>query len=275
MSESFVVYAFPWNLSLNVTHDVVALGYFDQTVVVLTTGNVHLISGVDPDSLSIDKLSYNEACVSKRSVVSSPSGVIYASPDGLVLIGPNGMSMLTRTLYTKEQWRELNPEKLIGFYQDGQYLGFFEGTGTGIIFDFEMQDIVNVELAGKQVYGGHVDTEDDALYLLIFDTAYRIEKWEGSSSTLSFVWRSKDFFSSRPVNMGAARIIGLQSSASPVLFRTYLDGEQVDSFSITDDEPFRLSAGMKGRDWEFQVDGTAEVYEVRMAPGIAELQHGN
>ncbi|WP_027178769.1 hypothetical protein [Maridesulfovibrio bastinii] len=275
VSESFVAYAFPWNLALNVPHDVVALGYFDQTVVVLTKGHAHLINGVDPESLSIDKLSYNEACVSKRSVVNSPAGVIYASPDGLVLIGPNGMSMLTSSLYTKEQWRDLNPEKLIGFYQDGQYIAFFEGTGTGIIFDFEMQDIVNVSLTGKQVYGGHVDTEDDALYLLTYDTTYRIEKWEGSSSTLSFVWKSKDFFSSRPVNMGAARIMGEQSEASPVQFKTYLDGELVDSCVITDDEPFRLSAGMKGRDWEFQLEGTAEVFEVRMAPGIAELQYGN
>lgn len=275
VSESFVAYAYPWNLALNVPHDVVGLGYFDQTVVVLTEGHAHLINGVDPESLSIDKLSYNESCVSKRSVVNSPAGVIYASPDGLVLIGPNGMSMLTSSVYTKEQWRALNPEKLIGFYQDGQYLGFFEGTNEGIVFDFESQDIGNIKLDGKQVYGGHVDTEDDALYLLTYDTAYRIEKWEGSSSALTFTWRSKDFFFSRPLNMGAARIMGEQSEASPVLFKTFMDGDLVDSFAITDDEPFRLSAGMSGRDWEFQLEGTAKVDEVRMAPGIAELQYGN
>ena len=276
VSEPYIPYAYPWNYSLSVPSEIVMLGHYDQTVVVLTKGHAHLVGGLDPESLSMDKLSFNQACVSKRSVVSSPGGVIYAAPDGLVMIGGEGMSMLTRILYTKEQWRALNPESLIGFYQDGQYIGFFEGTGQGIIFDFESQDAVDIELTGKKVYGGHVDTEDDALYLLTYDeTNYRIEKWEGAATHLSYTWKSKDFFASTPLNMATARVIGTQSAGNPVTFKTYRNGTLLETKTITNNNPFRLVNGITGQDWEFQVSGTAEISEVRMSTSISELQYGN
>lgn len=275
VSEAFIPYAYPWNYGLSVPHTLVGLGYFNQTVVALTEGHAHLIQGLDPESLSMDKLSFNQACVSKRSIANSPGGVIYASPDGLVLIGPEGMTMLTRGLYTKEQWRALSISNLIGFYQDGQYLGFFEGTGEGFIFDFEGQDISDISLTGKEVYGGHVDTEGDALYLLTYDdTNYRIEKWEGSATPMTYTWKSKDFFSATPLNLGAARINGAQSAGNPVTFKTYRNGTLLDTKTITNDEPFRLTNGVKGYDWEFELIGTAEVFEVRLAASITELQYG-
>ncbi|BDQ35932.1 hypothetical protein SYK_02920 [Pseudodesulfovibrio nedwellii] len=273
-SESYIPYAYPWNFRLSVPHDIVTGGYFNQTVVVLTTGHAHLIGGLDPESLSMDKVSYNQACISKRSVANSPGGVIYASPDGLVMIGPEGQTVLTRSVYTKKQWRDLPTSSLIGFYQDGQYIGFFEGTGNGIIFDFESQDIGNISLVGKKVYGGYVDTEDDALYLLTYDdTDYRIEKWEGAATAMTYTWKSKDFFYSTALNLGAARIMGKQAVGDPVYFKVYRNGVHQETKIITNDEPFRLTNGVKGYDWEFQVEGTAKVFEVRMAASITELQY--
>jgi hypothetical protein len=275
VSESYIPYAYPWPFTLSVPHDAVALGHFNQTVVVLTKGHAHLVHGVDPSSLSMDKVSYNQACVSKRSVVNTPIGVVYASPDGLAIIGPEGQNFLTRGLYTKEQWRQLGPESLIGFFQDGEYLAFFEGTGDGFIFDFEFQSITHISLVGKKVYGGHVDTEDDALYLLTYDdTNYRIEKWEGAATAMTYTWKSKDFFFSTPLNLGAARINGKQSADNPVTFKTYRDGVHLETKFITSNAPFRLISGVKGYDWEFQVEGTAKVFEVRLAASITELQYG-
>ncbi|MBI9113142.1 hypothetical protein [Maridesulfovibrio ferrireducens] len=275
VSESFIPYAYSWKFKLSVPSEIVGLGHFDQTVVVLTKDKAHLIAGIDPSSLSMDKLSFNQSCVAKKSIVNIPGGVLYAAPDGLTLIGPAGVSMLTRPLYTKEQWQTLEPEKLISFYHDGQYFGFFEGTNRGIIYDFELQDIVNIELAGKKVYGGYVDTEDDALYLLTFDdTNYRIERWEGSATPMSYLWKSKDSFYSIAINMGAARIIGTQSALSPLAFRLYADGNLFSTNSITSEEAFRLPSGTLARDWEFEIEGSAEVYEVRVSTSIGDLQNG-
>lgn len=272
-SEVFISYAYPWTYRLSVPSDIVALANYEQTVVVLTKGHAHLINGLAPESLSMAEVSYPQSCVSKRSVASSPVGVIWASPDGLMMLGGEGMTNLTRQVYTRDQWRDLGPGNLMGWYQDGRYLGFFEGSPRGFLLDFEDGHVVDIVLTGKTVHGGHVDTEDDALYLLTHDgTNYRIEQWEGAATNMTYRWRAKDFFSSTAVNLGAARIMGQQSAGNPVTFKTYRDGVLLDTKTITHTRPFRLRAGMTGHAWSFELSGAARVSEVRMAPSITELQ---
>ncbi|MDK2957793.1 MAG: hypothetical protein PWQ57_3291 [Desulfovibrionales bacterium] len=275
VSESFIPYAYPTAYTLTTPADIVALGRFDQAVVVLTQAHPHVIQGIDPESLSMDKMPYNQACVAKRSVVNAPLGVIYASPYGLFLIGPEGPGLLTSSVYTKRQWAALHPASLIGFYIDNQYVGFFSGTNAGIVFDFESGDVGTIKFTDRVVYGGHIDPEDDSLYLLTNDgSTYLIEQWKGSESPLVCFWKSKEFFSSVPMNLGAARIYGEQSPGDALNFTTYANGELLDAIAVTDNKPFRLKSGTKANDWSFSVSGTAEAYEVRMGASIGELQNG-
>lgn len=119
VSEPFISYAFPTAYRLTTEDSIVALGYVDGTIIVLTTGRPYLAAGQEPESLQITHLPIEQACVSARSVGNLPGGVVYASPDGLMLFTSGNQTLLTGQTFTREQWQALQPETLMGTVHDG------------------------------------------------------------------------------------------------------------------------------------------------------------
>jgi hypothetical protein len=109
-SEPYYPHAWPAQYMLTVDFNIVGLGVYQQTLVVLTTSFPYLISGVSPISMSQQKLPIPQPCVSKKSIASDQYGVLYASPNGLVSLGSGTQDVVTMPLYTRDEWQELNPE---------------------------------------------------------------------------------------------------------------------------------------------------------------------
>jgi hypothetical protein len=106
-SEPFQPYAWPREYELSLKYLGVGLGVFGQTVVVLTTGFPSYVSGSDSASMSEQVIENPQACVSKRSIVSTNGGVFYASPDGICLASGAGVQLLTLGAYSREDWQAL------------------------------------------------------------------------------------------------------------------------------------------------------------------------
>lgn len=114
-------YAWPEEYRIPLQYPGVALGVFGQTVVVLTMGPPSYVSGSDSASMSEQKLESAQACVSKRSVVSTEGGVIYASPDGICIAGPGGVQLITTGAYSKEDWQALGLTTSFAAFSEGVY----------------------------------------------------------------------------------------------------------------------------------------------------------
>ena len=115
VSEPYLLHA--WNplYALPVSDDIVGTGKYANTIVALTKKNPTLIYGVDPSAMTARELYINQGCISKRSIVSGPFGVLYASPDGLVLVGEGASGIIaTENFLTRDQWQALNPHTLMG-----------------------------------------------------------------------------------------------------------------------------------------------------------------
>lgn len=108
----YMPYAWPIEYMLTMNSPVVAIASFGQSLVVGTTSNPHLITGIDPAAMSEERLDIPQACVSKRSMISVGSGVVYASPDGLVYIGLGGSRMVTAAHFTGKEWQAFRPESM-------------------------------------------------------------------------------------------------------------------------------------------------------------------
>jgi hypothetical protein len=122
--EPYAPYAWPIEYQQTLKYNIVALGVFGQTVVVLTEGHPYYASGADSASMSTQEVEVPQSCVAKRTVASVEGGVIFASPDGLCLATASGVQVLTHLAFSKDDWQALVDGNAFGAYNDGSYYLF-------------------------------------------------------------------------------------------------------------------------------------------------------
>ena len=187
-------YTYPQEYVQTLDYPIVGLACLDTTLVVLTEGTPYLIQGTAPEYMRGVKYDLEQACVSKRSIVSLEGAVLYASPDGLVLLTAGGGSVISEALFRREDWQKLHPQTIHAYGHDGKYIAFHAKatvngfTYYGFILDLKSKQFVQHNLS--TVTAGYNDLRHDQLYLATTD--YQVVKWEGGYPLLGH-WRSKRF----------------------------------------------------------------------------------
>lgn len=258
-----------WPHSYPVDAEVVGIGTFGQTVVVLTKSFPYVMQGVDPAAMSTSKLELRQSCVSKRSIVETGEGVMYASPDGLVSIG-NGISLVTQNVMSRDQWQFYNPDTIKAYLHNGRWHGFYTDDNNArglLVLDFTGQGAVmtvsDINLA-SDVRAGFQDASTDTLYLATGTNIVRFD----AGSPLTYLWRSKLFRAPAHLNFSVAQV---KASAYPVTLRVYADGALKLTKTVSSDAHFRLPSGFKALDWYVELEGTNDVTEFFMATSVLEL----
>ena len=258
-----------WPVQYNQTVDfpVVGLGRMDTTLAVLTTGTPYFIQGSHPDSMVVVKSDLEQACASKRSIVSTNNSVIYASPDGLVLLSSGGSRLLTEQMFTRKQWQDtFNPPSIHAYQHDMKYVAFYTNGATtgGFIFDLSTGQLI---LHTLYATAGYNDLQADKLYTAFSDRTVKI--WQAGAA-LSYTWKSKKFTMPQIMGFSCAQV---EAEAYPVTAKVYSDGTLVHTQTVAGRTPFRLPV-TPGRDWEFQIEGNTEVFAVLVAQSMQELANG-
>ena len=269
-SETLIQYAFPSAYSLTTESDIVGGGYTGSLVVVLTETVPYLLIGQNPESLSLKRLGYQQKCVSARSIVNVPGGVAYGSPDGLFFINEAGLgSLLTRNLFTKDQWKALVPANLFGFYYDDCYLGFFSGTKKGFSLNLETGAYQSLSLS-QNVYGGEYSPDADLLFLIQTKSAIReIVSWQ-TGSDQDYFWDSKVFSYTAHQTFTAWKIEGDFTGGKTVSLKIYIDGALAATKVVSSNQIFRVrTSPERGREFQIKLQGLAKIDRIFMA-GFAE-----
>ena len=258
-----------WPVQYNQTVDspVIGLGRMDTTLAVLTTGTPYFIQGSSPDAMVVVKSDLEQACASKRSIVSTNNSVIYASPDGLVLLSSGGSRLLTEQMFSRALWQEaFNPSSIHAYQQDMKYVAFYNNgvTAGGFIFDLTSGHFIYHNIYAT---AGYNDLQADKLYTAFSDRTVKI--WQAGSA-LSYIWRSKKFTMPQIMGFSCAQV---EAEAYPVTAKVYSDGTLVHTQTVAGRTPFRLPVA-PGRDWEFQIEGNTEVFAVLVAQSMEELANG-
>lgn len=205
-SEPYLPHTWPSGYMVSVDSEIVGLGVYDTSVVVLTKNRPYILTGTNPESMSQVKLPLNQPCVSKRSIASDQYGVLYASPNGLVSIGTGQQDIVTTPLYTRDDWQELNPGAMLGAIWNNLYIGFTQvGAKLSAIviargdipplftLDFDA-NAVFIDRSNSDLYA--VSNTDNAVYELDSDVV---------NSTF-YEWLSKVFIMPNPMSFGALKI---------------------------------------------------------------------
>jgi hypothetical protein len=267
--EPYAPYAFPPSYRVTTEFPIVGLGVFGQTLFVGTTGNPYLISGSDSASMSSVKLDSNQSCVSRRSIASVPGGVIYASPDGLCIASSSGVQVVTRTMFTREDWQALVPSSIFGIAHEDIYYFFYN---TGSVTGCYALDMNNKKLgtvtALTAVTTVYVDRETDELFANdntnireLFSTGRRTALWESGLITLP-----------TQTIMSWLKVYGDQSGGTTATIRWYADGVLRHTAVVSSTEPVRLPAG-RWLEHKVSVESAARVTKVVIASTTQELQN--
>jgi len=269
LSEPYRPYAWPETYTQTVDYPVVGLGSIDTTLVVLTTGTPYYLQGSHPDAMVLVTSDLEQACASKRSIVSMDGVVVYASPDGLVALTPSGSRILTEQLFERADWQAFDPASMHAYGHDRQYIAFYDnGVDQGcIIQGCIIYDFVTGSISQSSIYADAAfrDLQDDALYLL--DGSKNVVSWEGGSAQ-AYTWKSKRFTMPRETSFALAQIYA--ESYSDLTFKFYGDGVLLHTQTVTGRGHFRLPA-TPAHDIEFQLEGTDEVFAVNIAQSAEEL----
>ncbi len=265
ISEPYRVHA--WNpfARYPCNYPVIGTGQTGNTLVALTAENPFIISGMNPTAMSATELKIDQGCLSRRSIVSGPFGVAYASPDGIVVVNGQNAGVVSDGLFSREQWRKLNPSSIVASHLDNRYIFSYtktNGEQGGYIFDPKRPDtgLIHFDTAFTAVYK---DALADGLFVVADGFIKRFE----TGDPLTYQWQSKVLIT-RPRSFNCARIEA--ASYDNLTFVLYRDGQEVMRQVITGDYGFRLPAP-RGSQWQFALTGTDTVYAITLADSMMEL----
>ena len=260
-SEAYLPHSYPLANQLTTKDDIVAIASIASGLLVTTKGKPLLASGTDPSAMAIVEIDANLPNSNKRSLVDMGEYAIYASPDGLVIASNSGVQLITQQIFTRDQWQDYYPENIEGYEYEGKYVGFtWDGTNApskkGFIFDPRggANAFVNLDF---YAHAGYNDRENDILYLVIDGT---LKIFSNNSTRRSYEWKSKQFFSNRPLSPGVAKVDA--DSYNSLTFKLFADGSLKHTQTVTSGEIFRLPGGYRAKEFEIQLEGTDTVNEV-------------
>lgn len=198
--EPYLPHAWPVAYMMTVGAPIVGLGVFGQTLVVCTTQSPYLITGSQPGAMSQEKVPLPEPCVSKKSITSDQFGVLYASPNGLVSIAPGTQDVISRQLFTRDEWQTYIPSSIVGVVYQNMYIGFYQAGDVKaalIIMRGDTPPLVQLDVSAQAVFVERstanvfvVRPSDNNIYQLDADPV----------NNMFYEWKSKKFILPEPTN---------------------------------------------------------------------------
>jgi hypothetical protein len=292
MSDSYHFHAWPPEFKQATETPIVGLGVLGQTCVVCTQGHPATVTGSKPATCAFTKSTTGEPCLSRGSIVSTPSGVVYASQNGLILVGPGGITNVTKDVITRDDWgKEYAPEYIrAARYQEG-YLAlkmtpvghpvprsaFYLDPSELRVALTDVSDMASILNLCEDYWSGEV-------FMIESGT---IMRWDPSSSNYMPVrWKSKEFQFPYQENFGAYSIywddarfstngwgIGFIPADQKVRFKVYADRQVVyDQLVAKNGRPIRLPSGFKATLWQFEIASRCPVYTLHVASTMKELR---
>lgn len=279
--EPYVPHAWPEKYILTVDVKIVGLVAFGSSLAVLTEGTPYLLTGSAPENMTMQRIEVNFPCVSAAGIVDMGFTAAYPTGDGLVVVSPTGAALVTRALFTRDQWQELSPETFVAGQFNGRYIATYgpSKSRSSLIFDLTNQQpfVVRTDSAFDDFF---YEIKTGRLFGLVDKRKVR-QFDDPTKDPLNYTWRSKEFVFTNPRNFGAYLIesanLGDEGHAvgavDNLVMKVYADGAHVATVS-TVNRVGRLPAGFRASVWEVSLEGRRPVAAVTIAMSPSEIGMG-
>jgi hypothetical protein len=126
-SAAYQLHAWPAQYALTVDYPIVGLTANGTSLNIMTEGSPFIATGVTPDTMTIGKITANEPCISRGSIVSAGEGAYYASPNGVQLLNTGGTTNITQYIWEKEFHYTMLPQQWASGKYGLTYVTFIKG----------------------------------------------------------------------------------------------------------------------------------------------------
>lgn len=235
--QPYFHHAWPISYAQSVPDQIVGLGSYGTSLIVLTKNKPYILTGTDPSTMSVEQLTIPEPCITKRSIASDQYGVLYASPNGIVSIGPSTRQVISNELFRREEWSKFSPDTMIGAIYDGKYFLTFqsatEGNQTMVVSRDDKPALSFLSIRASSFFTDiqqgnlyYLNTEDDIVYQLDADDL----------NPLTYEWHSKRFMLPRGVTFSVVRVdVDEDQIADNSIYQELLESIKEDNEAITGD----------------------------------------
>lgn len=265
-------YAFPLDRQRTTEHEIVALGHFGDTWVVLTKGTPYLATAAETSTMSFEPMDSDAACVSAAGVVDIEGGVIAPTPTGLSLYSAGGVKDLTGErgwdLWDREQWQALGPSTIRATLRNGCYI--FSCTGGNFSINLANGRLRTLTAGGTAFYR---DQSRDQAYAasgtainsLFTNATKRTGIWEGPMVSMDGFAQ----FSCLAVKDDQNATFG-----SAVTVKIKHSGTVYDTRVVSTTKAVRTKAG-RTEDISIRVESQSKVTRVSLASSMEAMKRGN
>jgi hypothetical protein len=306
-SAAYLPYAWPPQYALTVDYPIVGLTANGTSLNILTEGSPFIATGVTPDTMTIGKISANEPCISRGSIVSAGEGAYYASPNGIQLLNTGGTENITLGVYEKEFHYSLQPAQWASGKYGSSYATFVKGAPIpspdgggyyGFVMDSAVANVPFTYLRFPiQVTNIYSDELSGQLFALMSN--HTVMQWNppesvpGATTLRGWQWKTKQFRFTAPQEFKAFMVLfevppevtftlGVRNTAQNQVYnpatqylivRVYADYNPVVVREIQKSgEVLLIPGGFKAELWEFQFEGVIGVKFFKCASSVKELR---
>jgi hypothetical protein len=283
MAEPYFLHAWPAR-NRRTTHDeIVAIGAFGNSIGIATKGTPYVVTGLDPATVSMERIESSEPCQSKRGAVDLGYAFVYPSANGLMLLSVGRAEIVTGDIFTPEEWRALNPASFFAASFSGRYLCFYDATSIvpppGVKYEFPPKGafifdprdavgtLVFLDIVATEAW---TDPQTNRVYLVQNN---QIREFDADRLELEYRWKSKEMQLAAPVSMGWGVV---QAESYPLKFTVFAEGEPLYTRTVVNKQPFRLPDGEFDR-WSVEVESVHQVEAIILAENaraLADYQGG-
>lgn len=293
-------HAWPASYDLSLQYEIVGLGVWQGSLVVMTKGFPSTGQGTTPASFVFTPVNVPEPCVSRGSIITDLLGVYYASQNGLVMLNYYGMQNQTQATITKNIWQTtFDCADIIACRHRNQYLAVTRN-GMGFLLDYTEPRMGVVRLnTGLAMQSLWADPYSGDAYFISNKIVYL---WDSPfSGHLIYRWLSKEFYGTKPISLAACQVEldpFVEQDLGPLPYNNNLPGFQdpglqlppgvnavfnlyagpdrlhkVFSYNLTKTrEIFRLPAGFLAFSWQVEVIARVGVRGIEIATSMHELK---
>lgn len=258
---------------LTVPDKVQALIEFNHNVIVLTCGAIYLVEPIKDCKTvgcrQVHKTLENYpllSCCGGHGFSKTPKGVVFVSAEGLILTDGLTAQNITSPYFAQDNWRAMRPDRMsVAYHRDSIYF-FSDDVGYCLQFPVSLSNWDNshlIQLSDRPLYAFSANEE---LYLVHKDGVYR---WNAGNSYRPYLWRGKKEISPTQVNFAGAKVS--RYNGGDVKFKLTGDSILIKECDVQTSEKFRLPSGRRDIEFQTELSGTAEVYQVEISTSYRDL----
>lgn len=258
---------------LTVPDTIHALAEFNSNVIVLTCGAIYLVEPIKDCKTvgcrQVHKTLENYpliSCCGGHGYAMTPKGLVFISTEGLILTDGRQAQNITSQYFAPDDWKAMLPDRMsVAYHRDSIYF-FSENVGYCLQFPVSLAQWENSHLIQLSDRPKFAFSANEDLFLVEDDGVYR---WGMGDKWRPYLWRGKKEISPSQVNFAGAKVS--RYNGGDVQFRLFGDGLLIKEYDPQVTEKFRLPSGRRDVEFQLELGGTAEVYQVEVSTSYREL----